>query len=431
MKAQKQARSQRMFFFLFWGCLIFMGASYLAAQSTTPTTLDDLFAEVGRRVPAFGGMFVDEGKNTLYVYMVPGQPGDLVTLNQAVIDVFGSNRPQQQNIQALPGQYTFVQLKEWYDEMSRVVLAISGTVFTDIDEAKNRLAVGLENANVVPGVQAALRTLGIPPQAVDIEVVPPVEPTQFARTLQSGARPMVGGIQISPGPCTLGVPVIGPGLAHGFVTAGHCSNVAGDGNSPFFQPVAGAAVSTLVRNPAYLPAGTPGAPAACPAGRSCRFSDSLFAQLDPGTGATLGAIAQPTFGGIAWNGVTNFTITAGLGLPLAGSTVQKVGRTSGWTQGTVVRTCITTNKTTPGLTLICQYTTTLLQQGGDSGAPAFGITNLGTGAVTLVGIMWGAYQPATARGEVGLFSPLAGIVQPGELGGLIICPTLPTCFVGP
>ena len=34
------------------------------------------FEAIGEKVPAFGGLFVDESTNTLYAYMVPNQAGE-------------------------------------------------------------------------------------------------------------------------------------------------------------------------------------------------------------------------------------------------------------------------------------------------------------------------------------------------------------------
>jgi hypothetical protein len=52
-----------------------------SSQASTVTTINDIFAEVGNIVPGFGGMFVDEDKDTLYVYLVPGEVGDVAQVD--------------------------------------------------------------------------------------------------------------------------------------------------------------------------------------------------------------------------------------------------------------------------------------------------------------------------------------------------------------
>jgi hypothetical protein len=398
------------------------------AQQAMISDADDLFAAVGTRVPAFGGMFVNEDKNTLYVYMVPGQPGDIDSLEQAVTDVFG---PRQEQIEMITGQYSFLQLSDWHDRMIDM-LSIPGVVLTDIDHFTNRLTVGIESSDVAAGVEAELVALGIPLEAVNIEEMSPVEPDQ---TLESGWRPLVGGIQITnskparPGICTLGFTAIlkGGAGAHGFVTNSHCTNSAGDGaGAPgipatlFFQPGGGTPVGVVTVDPCY--AGVPTCRKfifRCPTSRICRYSDSAFARLTVGTGGILGRIARPTFNGIAWNGVDHFTITNRIDYPLAGATVQKVGITTGWTEGTVNHVCARL-RSGDSRTLLCQYGASYRTAGGDSGAPVFGITDFATWSVTLVGIHWGGSSPIQGVFTQGFFSPLGGVERADELGPLLV-----------
>ncbi len=132
------------------------------------SNIHDAFAEIGMKVHGFGGMFVDEDKDTLYVYLVPGQPGDIAELEQTITDVFGSRRPPQRRIAALQGQYTFLELSDWYSHMRPRVLPMEGVVLTGIDDRKNRLKVGVETSGVASAVQTELDALGIPRLAVNI-----------------------------------------------------------------------------------------------------------------------------------------------------------------------------------------------------------------------------------------------------------------------
>ena len=62
-----------------------------------------------------------------------------------------------------------------------------------------------------------------------------------------------------------------------------------------------------------------------------------------------------------------------------------MGRTSGWTQGPVVKTCIDAN-IGGDITILCQDEVNAGIESGDSGAPVFRL--LSGGRVVLYGIAW-------------------------------------------
>jgi hypothetical protein len=95
----------------------------------------------------------------------------------------------------------------------------------------------------------------------------------------------------------------------------------------------------------------------------------------------------------------------------------KVGRTTGWTQGTIDTTCADVNVSGSDITLICQYHATAGQDFRDSGSPVFKITNSpSSGDVDLVGIAWGK----DAAGRL-WFSVLGTIIYGNELGSMAEC----------
>src|SRR4030095_8610690 len=99
-------------------------------------TVDDLFKGVADRNPRFGGMFVDEEQDVLYVYSVDPSEAAAAVAEEAVTAVFGEARPARR-VQILPARYGFRELKEWHDRLSPDALAISGVVMTDIDDRNN------------------------------------------------------------------------------------------------------------------------------------------------------------------------------------------------------------------------------------------------------------------------------------------------------
>jgi len=146
-----------------------------AASGASPSigTTDDLLASVGEQVPAFGGMYVDEGSGNLYIWLTD-QGQSLSSAARALQGVLGDRSLAGLTPVALPAKYTFIQLKAWSDAMAPV-LSIPGVVSTDIDDRNNRLSVGVEDPDQQgPLVQTQLRALGIPVEVVEIVKTEPV-----------------------------------------------------------------------------------------------------------------------------------------------------------------------------------------------------------------------------------------------------------------
>jgi hypothetical protein len=302
----------------------------------------------------------------------------------------------------------------WFAQSWPEVLALPGAVFADHDEINNRLVFGIEHAAASRGVSTALSRLGIPSSAYEIKVV---EPIHMAATLRDRWRPTQGGIQIHFGQflCTLGFNA-DDGTQRSFITNSHCTNKQGGVQSTqYYQPtstVDGTVIATEVEDPGYFRGG------ACPKGRKCRYSDSSRARYSSSVASTRGAIAKtsgPNNGSLTVTGAFTISSQDNTTTRFAiGTTVNKVGRTTGWTQGNVTATCVNTNVSGTNITQLCQ---TFVQNpggavvvgAGDSGSNVF----TGTSNVQLVGILWGG----NSNGTLFVFSPLKQIRD--ELGAIV------------
>jgi len=394
------------------------------------TTIHDAFAQVGMRVPAFGGMFVDEKKDTVFVYMVAGQPGDVADLDRAITAVFGANRPTQHHLQAVEGQYTFLELRNWNDHLRQLVLPMPGVVLTGIDEAKNRLSVGLRTPADAAAVEAELAVLGIPREAVNIEYVGPLEEQG---SITDRIRPLYGGLRIQKdmgnrGGSTLGVIAIRQGVP-GFVTCSHCANTPYQNTGTIFSQSRNTSPDTTrvgmeTVNPELMAGIQCGESDLCPDGAKCRCSDTLFARVFNAADANmLGYIVRPDLDESTWPGGNDppptFKIVAKGKFLFAGESVTKVGWGSGRTQGEIKSTCrdvqIGGDKTRQ---LLCMATADYTCSGGDSGSPVFHISDTQNNEVSLEGIHHGVL---TASGLC-VFSTI-GLIQDSttELGPLIVC----------
>jgi hypothetical protein len=292
---------------------------------------------------------------------------------------------------------------------SPAVLAMAGTVFGDNDEVTHRLVFGVENERVIPAVRTVLSQLGASTSDYEIRVTAPI---QQVATLRDVWRPTQAGIQIHFGNylCSMGFNA-DAGSDRSFVTASHCTNSQGGvEGTQYFQPVStvdNTVIATEVSDPEYFTFKTD---PACPHGKQCRYSDASRELYSGSVASTRGAIAQTTgANNNSLDVVGSFGVTS-QGDVGTGATVNKVGRTTGWTQGPVTNTCVNTNVSGSRIHLLCQTFVSAGVGAGDSGSGVFQITSGSN--VKLVGILWGG----SSDGSLFVYSPFSQVVK--ELGPL-------------
>ena len=354
---------------------------------------DDPVALV-RGIPGFGGFFFDrEGVPTVYLRDVAAR----AQVERALGPWLAGQDIRPAALRVRRADYDWASLERWQGGATGAALSMRGTVWVDADEARNRVTIGVERGTPAAQVRAAVARLGVPSAAVVIEEV---EPVRFAATLQNRVRPVVGGLQINfPGfLCTLGFNAL-RSSQRSFITNSHCTNVQGGVNStPYWQPLKSTdpvQIATEVADPNYVSGG------ACPAGRRCRRSDSSRASYANGIAFTIGRIAQTIRPGRSLSITGQWTIT-GEGVATVGQTVNKVGRTTGWSQGPVTNTCVDTNLSGSDITELCQTFVSATVGSGDSGSPIFAI---GSGSnVSLLGILWGG-----SGSNLFVYSPIANV----------------------
>jgi hypothetical protein len=303
----------------------------------------------------------------------------------------------------------------WFARAYPEVLALPGTVYADHDEVGSRLVFGVENAAAIGSVESALARLGVPSSAYTIRVT---EPIRFAVTLRDRFRPTQAGIQIhfSLFVCTLGFNVSHSG-GRSFVTNSHCTDHQGGvEGTEYAQPLRSVdptVIATEAADPEYF---TWRQNPACPVGRRCRYSDASRARYSDAVASSQGLIARTT-------GPNNGSLTVDAENPFFEITSQdnsttsfkistvlnKVGRTSGWTQGAIIATCVHTNVFGSNFTQLCQTFVRAGVLGGDSGSPVFEIS--GRDRAKLIGILWGG-----SGSSLYVFSPLKQIQD--ELGSV-------------
>jgi hypothetical protein len=133
---------------------------------------DDLLLRVEQQVPGFGGIFIDR-EGCLAVYLL--DTSQIGAARAAIEAVFGVDSVPAAGVRALQGQYVVSQLKAW-SEMAAAVLELPGVTAVDLDEARNRVAVGVEHESRTRAVERALSAITIPRQAVTIQVTEKIRP---------------------------------------------------------------------------------------------------------------------------------------------------------------------------------------------------------------------------------------------------------------
>lgn len=386
--------------------------------------LDRELAELARAVPGFGGVSRrPDGSAILYLT----DPSRSAAAKQAIAArsrLLGGIDASRIEVRA--ARFDYVRLTDWRARL-RAELDVPGLVFLDIDESTNHLRIGVVQGTSHGMVESAVTRLEVPANAVSIEDASPV---RFSTTLREHVRPTHGGLQITfragpafpPGSfflCTLGFNArVARSSDTYLVTNSHCSGDAGGNqHTEIFQPVP--APENLIAlehaDPDYFSDG-------CYPNFRCRFSDASLARYVPGVEATVGTIARTALRGLTSGSLViddrqpTFTITDRQPFSVVGETLDKVGRTTGWTVGSAVFTCVDVLIADAGVALLCQDGFLTGVGGGDSGSPVFESRAPFTNDVSLYGLL--CCSGGTTFGPVAFFSPLENIEE--ELGPLMV-----------
>lgn len=398
--------SSTLFALALFACLpLFPAAAQeAAAWAAGPRfTADTELARIAEAIPGFGGLYYNE----------EGYPNIYLTDTSRAPEFLTLGDPFQVHV----GQYDFRHLLQWRAEL-RSVLSLPDVVFLDVDERTNRIRIGVDLAAKAANresLEGVLARSGIPREAVIVSATEPIIPLA---TLRDRVRPVPGGVQIafSSYLCTLGFNAKRSGV-EGFVTNSHCTATQGGvQNTVMYQNTNSSSnrIGIETVDPGYW-SGSP-----CPSGRVCRYSDSAFARYDSTSTDQFARIARTTSSGSSSGSITisstpRFTITGTANFPSSGQTLNKMGRTTGWTRGTVSSTCVDVNVSGTNITQLCQDIVNAGSGGGDSGSPVFSASTSSSNTnATLYGILWGG----DTAGTIFVMSAWSNITF--ELGSLTV-----------
>lgn len=370
------------------------GYTDLAAANAGRTArgIEDEFLRLEARIPGFGGMFKDiDGVVTAYLTDSMQRP--LARQVIAASDSLFEGEPEVRQavrdgrVRFRSGLWTFSQLVGW-QRLALRSLSPTAVITADADESSNRVRVGISGGISAVAVNQLLRDAGIPAEALTIETEAAI---QLATLRDHFPRGTAGGMQIADMNwpdmklCTLGFNVTASTLEEGLLTAAHCNpgspwsgmggtvwqNVGGPGYNQQMN------IGAILFNPPWERRDS-----TCVGFLRCTWTDAMFVQYHADKVAlSQHSVAATTFVGennragsveetSAWR-----TPVWEYKTPYVGLVVDKVARTTGWTRGTIQRTCeaITVNfNTSEAYRILCVDRVTNSAVGdGDSGGPVF------------------------------------------------------------
>lgn len=404
--------------------------------------------ELEERFPGFGGYGVDTfGVRRVWVgnTVAAAEVLQAIEAGDEIRGLSGSRRAAPGASVVSAARFSVSTLGRVRDYVTKnYFVPGSGLVGVDLNEATNRVAVGVlggHEAELRSRLEADLTKLGLPPTALDIYITtmssPSVAPATLPRavamrrqsvnqTLWTAAVPMLGGIReihagASAWSCTMGLIVTRNGVP-GVIGNSHCSPT-------MYSLDSGHVVHNgIYPNHAFGfetvdPPGT-----SCAAGGSsylCRFSDAVFYQVYDTVSVRRGAIARTQSYATTWGDSATLvlnqsnlfyavTAVAPPGLIQTGYYLMKVGKTTGRTEGQIVGTC-DDRLFTDGYVRRCSTIAKYFADGGDSGGPVW--FSSGGDGVMLAGLHFGHNDVDKVS-----FSSLWTRVQ-DELGGSIVSTT--------
>jgi hypothetical protein len=396
-------------------------------------TIEGLFARLDDTYGGLAGLYVDSS-GTVVANVVAGS--DTVAMRSAIRSELASSRKARRELIFRMVKYRYGQLRAWHDVLPQ--LRDAGLVMSDVDVRGDRVEFGAMDSSSVARIVDALRGIGVPSDAVHGEIRrQPVRITD----LTDRVRPTVAGLQISlpKGFCTLGPSLRFPdSTGTFFFTASHCTEtyfgVDGDIASQPYSSTTDTSYDHIgheVGDPSYWydePY--------CYTGYWCRYSDAAVFKYSI-TSFTYGAEARTTSRSTTPGTVGSTTIAAsnfsytGLGNEadmMVGDTLDKVGRTSGWTAGVISNVCRDVYVPFTNQYLACSTVVNMTVMPGDSGSGVFLWDGNGSYNITFAGILWGAdvYDHSDGNGNPvfrqGLTSNYANMMADMEFGGFAVHP---------
>lgn len=351
---------------------------------------------IGKEVPGYGGGYFDSGD---YVIRLRDR-GQAEAARQAVARRIGSSLRQVSPRGELPrfryreADYDIQQLTAWRITASFARNVIPEIVMIATSMADNRLEIGLSDPAAADRIREELADWGIPREAIQFIGIAKVEFTADETLTAFTERPR-GGIGIiteqgtsgSSSGCSIGLVMEGkvgtPQYGnYRFMTASHCTRTMSANNSTYFhQPASPNLIGMEIADPPVYPY-NPNYVALHPCFSSWGCLESDVAIVEERGAARqwnrgFSYIAKPPVKASTRldSPNSNFYVVGTTNAQSEGAPVQKVGAATGWTSGSIYRSCMEIPVPNDGsgrrAVMPCQVLATYVNSKGDSGGPVF------------------------------------------------------------
>ena len=376
-------------------------------------TVDQVFGKIGERVPSFAGLYFDQS-GALVIQLTNLADSSIAwPLVREALSAryrFDPRRPSpfSGDLLVAPkgrrfehGSVAFTRLFALKARLEASVHSSDEAVFLDLEEQSGRVVIGVEQGRSADSFRAGLRLAADDDSLVIVRTAARLQATQ-SPTLYYRRRPLTGGYEIGP----LGCPMttgVHRGTEQLALTASHCTSVSyGLDGGWMSQPYSGTHFGAEVTDPSPYSCGTLFSPKKCRKsdaaaydasaadlfpGETLAWAPGLIARTtysSPGTSMTDGSIVIDTLNP-AW------TVNAEIAYPLSGDVLHKIGVVTGWTYGSIYKTCADskTNWGSGYVWIVCSDWAAMYNQKGDSGGPVFSPSAGYSNTASFYGVVFG------------------------------------------
>jgi hypothetical protein len=362
-------------------------------------------AQIGREIPSFGG-FYREGDTLVGLVTDAAHRSAVEGRLWGLISSSPEASSPVSRVAIRDARYSFAELATWRDLVFDEAMGKGEVVSLDLDERYNRIDIGIADGVAAERLRDRFASLGIPVEALNI--TRRARMTVASHSVRDYSRPVQGGYEVTTTDqfgilaevCSLGFNAKLNGKNVVF-TNSHCTKST-------YSLDGGGAYQDAIYYSKFLGYEYSDPGPTC--GGGCRWSDAAAFRYQAGVAFDFGYIAR-TIGTprLIWahdgpididHSNPRYKILVA-GNPYLYETVDKIGRSSGWTRGEVLDTC-EDFQGTDGYVRKCSVIASYYSTDGDSGAPVFRV--LGSG-VKLVGINWGFDD----NDQISAFSPMGNL----------------------